>query len=101
MNALTLVFISLCLFAIGYRFYGLFIVRKALAIDPNKPTVVNAMFPSPWGTFTVFATIPIAIIIVLMFAVFIGAFRCCSELLQVKTPVVDKHGKKVLAIVTE
>jgi carbon starvation protein len=41
------------------------------------------------------------IIMVLMFAVFIGAFKRCSELLQVKTPVLDKYGKKVLAVVEE
>ena len=30
MNALTLVFVSLCVFAIAYRFYGLFIANKVL-----------------------------------------------------------------------
>ncbi|MEW6348351.1 MAG: carbon starvation protein A [Thermodesulfobacteriota bacterium] len=43
MNALTLVFTALCLFAIAYRFYGLFIARKVLAIDPNRPTPAVAM----------------------------------------------------------
>ena len=28
MNALTLVFVSLCVFAIAYRFYGLFIANR-------------------------------------------------------------------------
>src|SRR5512136_2340674 len=36
MGALTLVFVALCAFAIGYRFYGLFIARKVLHIDPNR-----------------------------------------------------------------
>jgi carbon starvation protein len=44
MNALTLVFISLCVFAIGYRYYGLFIATKVLGLNPknNTPAVTNA-----------------------------------------------------------
>lgn len=38
MNALTLVFAALCLFAIGYRFYGLFFVRKVLGVKPERVT---------------------------------------------------------------
>jgi carbon starvation protein len=38
MNALTLVFVSLCVFAIGYRFYGLFIATKVLGLNVNRPT---------------------------------------------------------------
>jgi carbon starvation protein len=38
MNALTLVFVSLCVFAIGYRFYGLFIAKKVLELDAQRPT---------------------------------------------------------------
>ncbi len=38
MSAITLVFIAACVFAIGYRFYGLYIARKVLTIDPNKST---------------------------------------------------------------
>ena len=38
MNALTLVFVSLCVFAIGYRFYGLFIATKILGIRVDRPT---------------------------------------------------------------
>ena len=38
MNALTLVFVSLCVFAIGYRFYGLFIAQKVLMLDAQRPT---------------------------------------------------------------
>ena len=38
MNALTLVFAALCAFAIGYRFYGLFIARKVLVLDPQMET---------------------------------------------------------------
>ncbi|GFK92867.1 Carbon starvation protein A [Fundidesulfovibrio magnetotacticus] len=38
MNALTLVFASLCVFAIAYRFYGLFFVRKVLGVKPERPT---------------------------------------------------------------
>jgi len=38
MNALTLVFISLCVFAIGYRLYGLFIANKVLCLNPARAT---------------------------------------------------------------
>ncbi len=38
MNALTLVFVTLCIFAIAYRFYGLFIAHKVLGIRSNRPT---------------------------------------------------------------
>ncbi len=38
MNALTLVFVALCVFAIAYRFYGLFIARMVLEVDENRPT---------------------------------------------------------------
>ena len=47
MNALTLVFVALCLFDIGYRFYGLFIARKVLAIDPNKLTPAGSEHEQP------------------------------------------------------
>jgi carbon starvation protein len=38
MNAATLVFVAICVFAIGYRFYGLFIARRVLEIDPQRTT---------------------------------------------------------------
>jgi len=38
MNALTLVIISLCVFAIGYRFYGLFIANKVLELKSERLT---------------------------------------------------------------
>lgn len=38
MNALTLVFVSLCVFAIAYRFYGLFIANKVLGLRADRPT---------------------------------------------------------------
>ena len=38
MNALTLVIISLCLFAIAYRFYGLFIANKVLGLKSERLT---------------------------------------------------------------
>lgn len=38
MNALTLVFASLCIFAIGYRFYGLFIAKNVLGLKADRPT---------------------------------------------------------------
>ena len=38
MNALTLVFAALCIFAIGYRFYGLFIANKVLGLNVSRET---------------------------------------------------------------
>ena len=38
MNALTLVFVSLCVFAIGYRFYGLFLANKVLELKEDRVT---------------------------------------------------------------
>jgi carbon starvation protein len=43
MNAVTLVFVSLCVFAIAYRFYGLFIANKVLGIKPEVATPAVAM----------------------------------------------------------
>lgn len=43
MNALTLVFVALLVFALAYRFYGLFIARKILCINPSRPTPAVAM----------------------------------------------------------
>jgi carbon starvation protein len=38
LNALTLAFVAMCAFAVGYRFYGLWIARKVLRLDPSRPT---------------------------------------------------------------
>lgn len=43
MNALTLVFVALCVFALAYRFYGLFIARTVLEISPSRPTPAVVM----------------------------------------------------------
>ena len=43
MNALTLVFVALCVFALAYRFYGTFIAHKVLGIDPNRPTPAHTL----------------------------------------------------------
>ncbi len=43
MNALTLVFVALCIFALAYRYYGLFIANKVLGIDPNRPTPAHRL----------------------------------------------------------
>ena len=37
-NALTVVFASLCIFAIAYRFYGLFVANKILRLDAERAT---------------------------------------------------------------
>ena len=36
MNALTLVFATLCIFALAYRYYGIFIAKKVLEVDPDR-----------------------------------------------------------------
>jgi carbon starvation protein len=38
MNAAVLVFVAICVFAIGYRFYGLFISKRVLGVDPQRTT---------------------------------------------------------------
>jgi carbon starvation protein len=43
MNSLTLVFAALCIFAIGYRFYGLFIANKVLNLREDRLTPAVTM----------------------------------------------------------
>ncbi|MDR1394611.1 MAG: carbon starvation protein A [Deltaproteobacteria bacterium] len=43
MNALTMVFAALCVFAIGYRYYGLWVAAKVLKLDPNRTTPAVAL----------------------------------------------------------
>jgi len=43
LNALTLVFIALCVFAIAYRYYGIFIASKVLGINPDRPTPAHTL----------------------------------------------------------
>ena len=38
MNAIALVVISLCIFAIAYRYYGLFLAYKVLGVNEDRPT---------------------------------------------------------------
>ncbi|HSB52615.1 MAG TPA: carbon starvation CstA family protein, partial [Dissulfurispiraceae bacterium] len=38
LNAVTLVFVTLCVFAIAYRLYGLFIANKVLGLRTDRPT---------------------------------------------------------------
>ncbi len=38
MGALTLVFVSLCVFALAYRYYGLFIANRVLNLKAERPT---------------------------------------------------------------
>jgi carbon starvation protein len=42
-NSLTLVFAALCVFVLAYRFYGLFIARRVLGVDPARTTPAVAM----------------------------------------------------------
>ena len=37
-NALTLVFAALCIFAIAYRVYGIFLANKVLRLDAGRIT---------------------------------------------------------------
>jgi len=38
MGSVVLIFVALCVFALGYRYYGLFIAKKVLGIDSDRPT---------------------------------------------------------------
>ena len=38
MNSLTLIFVAACVFAIGYRFYGLFLAKKVLDLRGERDT---------------------------------------------------------------
>jgi carbon starvation protein len=38
LNAIIIVIIALCVFALGYRYYGLFIATKVLQLDPSRKT---------------------------------------------------------------
>ena len=40
-NAITIVFASLCIFAIAYRFYGLWVAQKVLNINAARETPAN------------------------------------------------------------
>ena len=37
-NAITIVFAALCIFAIAYRFYGLWVAQKVLNINAARET---------------------------------------------------------------
>ncbi|HEY3399892.1 MAG TPA: carbon starvation CstA family protein, partial [Geothrix sp.] len=43
MNALTLVFATLCIFALAYRYYGIFLATKVLQVDSDRVTPAIAM----------------------------------------------------------
>ena len=43
MNALTLVFAALCIFALAYRFYGLFIANRVLQLNGDRATPAITM----------------------------------------------------------
>ncbi len=43
MNALTLVFVALCVFALAYRYYGLFIAQKVLSVREERDTPAVTM----------------------------------------------------------
>ncbi len=43
MNALTLVFVASLVFALAYRYYGLFIAQKVLGLDSSRPTPAVTM----------------------------------------------------------
>jgi len=43
MNALTLVFVALCVFALAYRYYGMFIANRVLGLDPDRPTPAHTL----------------------------------------------------------
>src|SRR5947208_2327768 len=75
-SALWLVVAALCTYALGYRFYSAVVAAKVLAINTIllgvvALVVVNALKSSPWGTFTIAMTIPIA----LLMGVYLRVFR--------------------------
>lgn len=41
-NAITIVFAALCIFAIAYRFYGLWVAQKVLNINAARETLQTA-----------------------------------------------------------
>ncbi|MBI4998653.1 MAG: carbon starvation protein A, partial [Rhodocyclales bacterium] len=43
MNALTLIFAALCVFAIAYRFYGIFIANKVMNLRDDRVTPAVAL----------------------------------------------------------
>jgi len=43
MNSLTLVFTAACVFALAYRFYGLFIANRVLVLNAKRVTPANAL----------------------------------------------------------
>jgi len=55
LNAVTLIFVALCVFAIGYRFYGVFIANRVLRLAEGRPmpAVIQAD-----GMAYVFSSIP-------------------------------------------
>lgn len=43
MNAIVLIFTTLCVFAIAYRIYGYFIAAKVLSLNGNRPTPAGTL----------------------------------------------------------
>jgi carbon starvation protein len=43
MNALTLIIIAGCIFALAYRYYSYFITTKVLVLDPKRPTPASEL----------------------------------------------------------
>ena len=43
MNALTIVLVASCVFALAYRFYGLFIANRVLTLDAKRSTPANTL----------------------------------------------------------
>lgn len=42
MNALTLIFAAACIFAIAYRFYGLYLAQKVMNLREDRVTPAEA-----------------------------------------------------------
>jgi carbon starvation protein len=43
MNALTLIFVALCVFALAYRYYGLFLANKVMGLNDDRETPAVTM----------------------------------------------------------
>ena len=43
LNSAVLVFVALCVFALAYRYYGLFIASRVLKVDPSRRVPSESM----------------------------------------------------------
>ena len=95
LNAVTLIFVALCVFAIGYRFYGVFMAF--VTVCAGYLNITENYLPKGNYVLTVLSII----IMVLMIILFIVTFKRWYELLNIKKDVIDKWGEKVRTLITD